>query len=340
MAAFLNFVAYWEKKPITESGSIAELVDYLSYFREAGGVVPMPAREENAVHLISAHSAKGLEFKHVFILRVNPPSFPNSYREKLVELPRELRDPESFVEGDDKALSDEEEVRLFYVAMTRARDTLALYGRGGRGKKDPTPPGFLRDILANKSLAPFVRKRDAHALQAQIFAAAAEPVSRTSQWLSQPPITVLHTRLSATAVETYIRCPLQFKLAREWNLPREVPAALHYGSVMHAVLKTYYDSLGMGRPKTLDELLELFRTGLADASIQERYQHDLYERQGIQQLKDFLDACGREPIPDVLHTEEMFEISIGGTIVAGRIDRMDRLSDGRVVVIDRSGRTK
>src|SRR5262249_25558005 len=119
---FLDFVATWEKKPITESGSVAELVEYLEYFREAGGVLAMPARDENAVHLVSAHGAKGLEFKHVFILRVNPASFPCSFRERLVEFPRELRDPGSFIEGDEKTLNDEEETRLFYVATTRARD--------------------------------------------------------------------------------------------------------------------------------------------------------------------------------------------------------------------------
>jgi len=339
--AFLDFVVRWETKPITESGSIGELVDYLADFREANGVVPLPAREENAVHLVSAHAAKGLEFDHVFIIRVNSGSFPCSFKEHLVDLPRELRDSESFAAGDDKQLDKEEERRLFYVAMTRARDTLTLYGRRGRGKTDPSPPGYLRDLLANRSLSPWIRQRNAHALQSQIFASATNAPSRTSEWLSMPPVTVMHTRLSPTAIETYKRCPLQFKLAREWNLPREVPAALHYGSVMHAVLKTYYESLRAGRPKTSEELLELFRASLADASIQERYQHDLYEKLGTKQLTAFFDACLRNPAPDVIHTEEMFEIQVGETTVAGRIDRMDRLSDGRVVVIDyKTGRSK
>jgi superfamily I DNA/RNA helicase/RecB family exonuclease len=338
---FLDFVATWEGKPITGTGSLSELVEYLEFFREATGVVSMPAREENAVHLVSAHGAKGLEFKHVFILRVNPASFPCSFRERLVEFPRELRDPDSFIEGDEKTLYDEEEMRLFYVAMTRARDSLTLYARKGKGKKDPTPPGLIRYLLTNKSVAPYIRDRRAHGLQAQIFAAATDALSRPSEWLSLPPVTVLHTRLSATAVETYARCPLQFKMEREWALPREVPAALHYGSVMHAVLKTCYDSIQLGRPRTLAELQDMFRDGLADASIQERYQHELYERQGIDQLAGFLARCEVVPAPDVLHTEQKFEIQIGGTTVAGRIDRIDRAPDGRVVVIDyKTGRSK
>src|SRR5439155_13095971 len=103
--------------------------------------------EEDAVRMMSAHSAKGLEFKHVAILRAYSPSFPNSYHEPLVEFPRELRDPESLTPDDDKTLNAQEERRLFYVAMTRACDSLTFYAKQGTGKKDLTPPGFLRELL-------------------------------------------------------------------------------------------------------------------------------------------------------------------------------------------------
>ena len=55
---------------------------------------------------MTAHGAKGLEFPHVFILRANPPAFPCSYKETLVAFPRELRDPDSITEADDKTLHD------------------------------------------------------------------------------------------------------------------------------------------------------------------------------------------------------------------------------------------
>ncbi len=40
IAAVLDFVGGWEKKPITSSGEVAELLDYLDLFREAGGFCP------------------------------------------------------------------------------------------------------------------------------------------------------------------------------------------------------------------------------------------------------------------------------------------------------------
>ncbi len=138
LQAALNFVATWEQKKINKTTELEELVDYLGYFREANGVIPLEAREnENAVRLMTVHGAKGLEFPHVFILRANAQSFPSSYKETLVAFPNELRDTDSVGHGDDKTLHNEEERRLFYVAMTRARDSLRIYSRkAGKGQQE------------------------------------------------------------------------------------------------------------------------------------------------------------------------------------------------------------
>jgi DNA helicase-2/ATP-dependent DNA helicase PcrA len=331
--AVLDFVAKWEKKATTERGELGELIEYLEYFREAHGSIALATTEEDAVRLMTAHSAKGLEFKHVFILRAYSPSFPNAYREPLVEFPRELRDPESLAPDDDKTLNAQEERRLFYVAMTRACDSLTFYAKQGTGKKDLTPPGFLRELLKNPSLRPWLRQREARPFQTEIFAQEAEPVSRTSEWLNLPPTTDLSTRLSASAVQSYERCPLQFKLEREWRIPGEVPAAMQYGATMHRVLKSFFDSVRFNRPMDEPALIAMFKADLEEAHLEDRYQHELYEKQGIEQLIDFLAATRRSPA-HVLHTEEGFEIRLGQTTVVGRIDRIDRLDNGRVSVTD------
>jgi len=187
---------------------------------------------------------------------------------------------------------------------------------------------------------PWLRSREALPSQPELIeiSAAADPacapVSRTSEWLELPPIEGLSARLSASAVDTYERCPLQFKLEREWKLSREVPAAMQYGASMHRVLRTYYDSVRQGRPQTDAELLERFREDLAGAGIQDSYQHALYEKQGLDQLRNLLASTRTAPAPEVLHTEEWFEIQIAATKVAGRIDRIDRAADGSVTIVD------
>jgi DNA helicase-2/ATP-dependent DNA helicase PcrA len=340
LQAALHFVNEWEKKKINQTTELEELVDYLALFREAGGVIPLEAQEtENAVRLMTVHGAKGLEFPHVFILRANSGSFPCSYRETLVAFPKELRDPDSVTEADDQTLHKEEERRLFYVAMTRARDSLHIYSKQGKGKLNKNPDGYMRELIEEKSLGPWLTAIPARGTQTSldIFAEAslAYPAeSQTNLWFELPVLAGLHTRLSASAVDTYERCGLQFKLERDWRLSAKPAAAMQYGAAIHRILKTYFDSVNLGRAKTDDELIELFRLDLAEAKIQETYQHELYERQGIAQLREFLAAARTLPSAQVLHTEQPFEIRVGPTSVVGRIDRVDRRPDGSVAIVD------
>ncbi|HLZ41926.1 MAG TPA: ATP-dependent DNA helicase [Candidatus Sulfotelmatobacter sp.] len=338
--AALHFVQAWEQKKINRTTELHELVEYLGYFREANGVIPLETPEnENAVRLMTVHGAKGLEFPHVFILRANSNSFPCPYKETLVAFPRELRDADSLTEADDKTLHGQEERRLFYVAMTRARDSLRIYAKEGTGKNDKTPPGYVRELMANRAVAPWFRAVPARGAQATLdIAAAASPLypaeSRTTAWFELPVLHGLHKRLSASAVDTYERCGLQFKLERDWRIPAKPAAAMQYGAAIHRVLKTYFDSVRLDRPKTTEELIDLFRLDLAAANLQDVYQRELYEKLGIAQLAQFLSEAQQIPASQVLHTEESFEIRIGETIVVGRIDRIDSRPDGTVAIVD------
>src|SRR5208282_304142 len=79
--AFLKFAQEWHTKATTETGSPAEFLEYVDYFVEANGKIELPRRPGDAVQLLTAHSAKGLEYRHVAIIRGSSVSFPSSYRE-------------------------------------------------------------------------------------------------------------------------------------------------------------------------------------------------------------------------------------------------------------------
>src|ERR1700693_6559271 len=143
----------------------------------------------------------------------------------------------------------------------------------------------MRELIKDKSLPPWLTVIPARGTQTtlDIFAEAslAYPAeSQTNVWFELPVLDGLHTRLSASAVDTYERCGLQFKLERDWRLSSRPAAAMQYGAAIHRVLKTYFDSVNLWRPKTDDELIDLFRLDLIEAKIQEAYQHELYEKQG------------------------------------------------------------
>jgi DNA helicase-2/ATP-dependent DNA helicase PcrA len=338
--ALLRFSNQWEELPITKTGEPGEFLEYLDYFREARGTVTVPAaEEENAVKLMTAHSAKGLEFDHVFILRVTKGCFPTYYREPLIEIPAELRNS-GLADTDEKIVCEQEERRLFYVAMTRARDTLTVYGQFGKGQIDKTPPGFMREMLKDRGLKGWLTQRTCREFQTDIFAAAQPPSSRLEEWIALPAATDLSASLSASSIQHYETCPLQFKLEREWRIPAEASAALQYGACMHRVLLTYYDAIRWERPLSGAELIDRFRAEIANAGFSDHYQRELYEQKGITELRAFV-AASTQAQPEVLHTEERFSVKIGPTTLVGRIDRIDRAADGTVVITDyKTGRPR
>jgi DNA helicase II / ATP-dependent DNA helicase PcrA len=344
LAALVKFVEMWHEKAIVETGAPAEFLDYLELFVEARGGIVLPRSTEDAVQLLTAHAAKGLEFRHVAIIRGSSTSFPCSYKEPLVAFPAELR-RSGIAAYDDKILHEQEERRLFYVAMTRAKDSLAIYANQGRGKKDPKPTQFLRDFMAHHAYRKFWSTHSAAAVQDALFAEEEQKIalqkSNVAAWLLMDPAANFTTGLSASAIEIYEQCPLRFKLEREWNLPREVSASLHYGAAMHGVLRTYYDAQRFGREIGDEELLEQFRSALADARIADRYQYELYLRQGNEQLRQFLEGARGAPAPEVIETERRFELQMGATKLAGRVDRIDRTGADTVCVVDyKTGKPK
>jgi DNA helicase-2/ATP-dependent DNA helicase PcrA len=347
LSSFFEFAERWQKSPATENRRAAEFLEYLGYFRQAkGSSVPLSPSKEDGVRLMTAHATKGLEFDHVVILRGASITFPCVYREPVVDFPRELR--RSHPTLSDKELYEQEERRLYYVAMTRARDTLAIYAKQGTGT-NKRPTKFLREFMSSPAYRSFWREREAGAVQDELFGAAEEERiaiqrSNVAAWLLTASPAGFTDHLSATAIETYEQCPLRFKLQTEWNLPRDAPAALQYGASMHRVLHTFYQARQMGREISDEHLLENFRADFASAGLPDRYQYELYLRQGREQLIQFLAWARSSPSPEVLHTEQPFELSIAGIQFTGRIDRIDRIegADGKSVsIVDyKTGRPK
>jgi len=346
--ALKNFVKEWAKKPITDETTIDAFLEYLEYFVEAGGKICLPdpeaGCEPDAVQFISVHGAKGLEFPHVFILRATTGSFPGAYREDLFEFPQALRDALTVTEGEAKDHHHQEERRLFYVAMTRARDTLSIYGKRSRNKKpavpprysDATPPGFIRDFANDRALADatIVRLSDFRP-EIQAAASRTEAFSTAGQWMLLAPLRDMQKmNLSATRIENYETCPLRFKMDADWNLPGKPVAAMQFGNAVHTALKGYYDAMLANRPLTREQFLDVFEEQLSHSSFDDPHQKELYRAQGVEQLSEFYHLRNHEPAPHVLATEKVFELVVNGVKVKGRIDRTDLLADGSIAIVD------
>jgi ATP-dependent exoDNAse (exonuclease V) beta subunit len=358
----IDFAERWKNKPkqIVEQGTLHEFLEYVTLFREAGGALleetdeddPVAALAPNevgnaplddAVQLMTVHAAKGLEFRYVFVVRVSSASFPSNYKEPLVEFPRQLRSKDTAADTDAKTQHEQEERRLFYVAMTRAMDELYLCGRIARGKNQ-IPTKYIRELVSEAGLA-LKRAITARVLEPELISslhAAAEPLPNVSQWTQLPPREDgrLHS-LSASAIQQYENCPLAYKLKYDWRLPEEASAALQFGSAMHLALKAYFDGVRAGRPPDEETVIACFLDELTKSKIDEPLQRQMYEKDGREQLTAFIRSELGRSRGEILETERRFKVQIGGAQVSGRFDRLDRVDGGEVEVVDyKTGKPK
>ena len=340
-----QFLKDWEPK--SDTRSLPEFLEYLDYFEQARGVICLDDdAPSDAVQLMTVHGAKGLEFPHVFLLRVNNKCFPSSERSPLFEFPVKLM-KEELPAG---RFHIQEERRLFYVALTRAERKLTITTLTDKKGKVPT---FIEDILMEPSvrrrdvlqIAPKVRPREEDAAAENGVGSGMFPFpslsqrprifSRIALWAEtfHPPAAEPLT-LSPSAVDNYRKCPQQFLFSRVWSLKEGPQATLSFGSVMHTTIKRFVDQFRRGVKLPFDEVVRIFDTEWTSAGFEDDYQEGEYKKDGIDQLRAF-HATFLEAQAEILEQEKAFNLPLeNNVIVKGRIDQINSLGRNDVEIVD------
>ena len=316
------------------SSRLAELMQYLDYFEQAGGKIDLEQDADDAVQLMTVHGAKGLEFDHVFVLRLTKNAFPTSARTNVLDFPEALM-KEELPKTD---FHTQEERRLFYVALTRARERLTLTTVVHPRSK---PSLFLDDILSAPQLAREHVEQSAPAAPggavaggpragASLFTEAqrkSRVYSRIADWAMEyrPPV-FEPLQLSLSAIETYLRCPQKHLFSYVWGIRSGPHAAMTFGNIMHTTIREFLGALRKGRPlPPFEEVEAIFRREWSSAGFEDRYQEECYQRDGLEQLRAFHASCLEAP-PDILAQEKAFALELEHNVqVTGRMDQVNRI---------------
>jgi DNA helicase-2/ATP-dependent DNA helicase PcrA len=352
VAQLAQFVKDWEPK--SEKRDLSEFLEYLDYFEQAGGTVCLDDDAPgDAVQLMTVHGAKGLEFPHVFLLRVNSRAFPARERAPLFQFPAKLM-KEELPAGQ---FHIQEERRLFYVALTRAERKLTITTLTEKRGKVPT---FIEDILMEPAvrrrdvlqIAPKIRPREEAAARrgaatngASLFPAPAPRpriFSRIADWAEtfHPP-SPEPLKLSSSQVDNYRRCPQLYLFGYLWSLKEGPRATLSFGSVMHTTIKRFVEQLRKGVKLPFEEVARIFETEWTSAGFEDDYQEGEYKKDGIEQLRAFHGAL-LEAQSEIVGQEKAFELPLeNNVIVSGRIDQINSLGRNDVEIVDyKTGRPK
>ena len=328
-----EFAKEWEAK--SETRKLPEFLEYLDYFQQANETIALDDEAPgDAVQLMTVHGAKGLEFEQVYVLRVNSRAFPASERMPLFTFPVELM-KEELPQGD---FHTQEERRLFYVALTRAKERLTLTTLTEKRGKVPT---FIEDIL----MEPKVKRRDVLQLapkvlapapelpapasegpQGSLFAAQgpAKIFSRIADWAETfHPAAAEPLTLSPSSVMGYRACPQQYLFEKMWSIEGEAKATWTFGRVIHATIRRAVAELKKGRKLPFEEVQRIYETEWSAIGYEDDYQEEEYKKDGLEQLRTFYAAL-IEAVPEILEQEKTFELDLeNNVIVKGRIDQIN-----------------
>ncbi|HXX15233.1 MAG TPA: ATP-dependent DNA helicase [Candidatus Eremiobacteraceae bacterium] len=347
---FAQFVRDWEPK--SDTGALPEFLEYLDYFEQANGTVCLEDDvPDDAVQLMTVHAAKGLEFPHVFLLRVNSNAFPARNRAPLFEFPVRLM-KEELPQGD---FHIQEERRLFYVALTRAQERLTITTVSERKNKVPV---FVEDLLMDPALkrrdilqlAPRVKNRDHDVTtlptrNQDLFPAtgsAPKIFTQVAHWAEtfQPNVPE-PLKLSSSAIENFRKCPQQYAFSYLWCLKEGPQAILSFGSVMHTTIRRFLEQVKKGVLLPFQEVQRIYETEWSGAGYEDQYQEMEYKKDGLEQLKAFHAAILESP-PAILEQEKSFELPLeNDVILAGRMDQVNSLGRNDVEIVDyKTGKPK
>ncbi len=313
-----------------------------------------PRRHVGASQLLTAHSSKGLEFRYVFLL--------DSVKDNWEPRPRSGQFQFTF--PDTLHLSGEADAmearrRLFYVAMTRAKERLHIsYATQGDDGKALLRTSFLDEILgaskgANplgaegltdgenpKGARPLVQEELGHVAPTAMLEAQAALLLETKPLGVEPHDRAMVQELlekftlSITAMNKFLRCPLSFYYENVLRAPAVATEAAFYGVAMHNALRRGFDQMLRAMPTN--------RHFPFPGEFVQFFEQEMRRQQGFLSKKDFERRLevGRQYLLGYVQQhqhrwtinckveQEFNNVVVDGVPIMGILDRVDYLGKG------------
>jgi len=326
--------------------TLENFFEYLDIVREhnvlirAKGLGHMPGR----VRLMTAHKSKGLEFEYVYIINAINGHWGSRHRYEHIKLPRQVY---SLLKKANERLvgtNDEDELNLFYVALTRAKkEVLITYAQQNQDGREQLPSQFIQKIKTE-----FIKQVDTTRQEAEFgkyrdveFAPILSVPStiKEKEFLNQ---LFYQQGLSVTALNNYLRCPWKYFYTSLIRIPETPNKHLMFGSAVHNALKNYFDRFIKDDDPEKEYLINRFIDSLKHQPIQEQDYHEALEK-GKTALSGYYDNYHNS-----WRTNMLAEFSVSGVelnkdvIIKGKIDKMEILNESNHVnVVDyKTGKPK
>ncbi len=329
----------------------------------ASDVIAYKGIRPDVVEIMTIHSAKGREFKRVYVAGLQEGSWPNLKQrssllgaERLVE---RIRHGEEIGDLPLRTITAEslykDEYRLFHLAITRASEEVHLTAFS---HEEDMPSTFFIDAYESQgfelSKAAPARPMTANALVADLRRALTGPdaataatllstlgqrgisIAQPEHWTGALPISTTAplsqdgetTQLSPSAADSFEKCELKWLLEKNGGTNGDSSRAL-LGSVIHEYARLAVEDPTATEEKLAEQLVAMWPTisdtrGWIDRSAYEK------ARTLLKRFYEYQASTSQK----VLGVELDFEFTLGATRIKGSIDRIEITGEGKYTVID------
>ncbi len=301
---------------------------------------------EGTIRLMTAHKAKGLEFEHVFLPNLIDKHWGNASRRSSLKLPANLI---SHI-NTNKDEKNEDDRRLFYVALTRAKQCLYLSYAKRKNGKELLPSQFLAEIgeegITRIDTETSEIQAGAHLLT--LFSPIEEVQfnEQEAEYLRQ---LIREQPITPTGLNNYLHCPKGYLYKNLLRIPTAKSASQGYGTAIHAAMQAFFiQHKATKHVPELDYLLQAFRDALTK-EILSPVDFEAFLRKGTAVLTHYFEQHLRSVTPTVA-VEYAFDphhiiisSEAGDIYVTGKLDKLELL-DGptnSVRIIDyKTGRAR
>jgi len=283
------------------------------------------------VTLSTVHGVKGLEYDAVCIANLENRRWGGKGGRRMFHLP-ELNGATIGADGN----AEEDERRLFYVALTRAREEIVLTtSKRNEEGREYTPSRFLDELgdgvlRIEDTAVPVLQKKRA---------------PKTSRLLDKEFVSPLFLRrtLNATAVNKYLKCPWEYFFLSLLRLPKTPPPSAAYGTAVHNVLKHFFDERSRGTHLSQKDIRALLKKEL-DKTLLSETEKERYYKKGSEDLLGFIKHHEKHWQSDS-ETERLIRgvhINVGehDLLLSGKLDRIERTGSGLIVTDFKTGKPK
>ena len=328
LAAFFTFVRNFAISQ--EDTNLKNLLEDLIAMEKNFIPIRTPSRAHEAITLTTAHSAKGLEWENVFIIHADDNSWGGRGKREMLKLPDLLKT------SDEKEKKIEDERRLFFVAMTRAKKFLTILSAREYEFRELAASRFIAEIpldLIEKAEAP---SAGLAALPTTLSKSKKTEFSEdTKRFLAS---LLENFRLSPTALNNYLACPRKFLFQNLLRLPAKVDASMRmgaiFGTAVHAAFEEFFREFKrVGHLPKPEIAITALRKSF-DREPLTKSQRENLERDAVPAVEKYLAFH----IPNLqLPAEVEFnfakhEVRLDNIPLAGKVDRIDALPESANVV--------